>query len=63
MYNYGDAARSRLSLPPGNSMADTSSFVISEGTTVLAGGAGPLFGQPGGGIQRWIHHIACQSQM
>lgn len=62
-YNYGDAARSRLSLPPGNSMAYMSSFVIPAGTTVLVGVASPLFGQPGGGIQWWVHHIACQSQI
>ena len=57
-YNYGEAARSQLSLPPGNTMTNTSSFVIPAGTTVLAGVAGPCFGQPGGGIQWWVAHIA-----
>ena len=62
-YDYGNASRSMLSLPPGNTMTNTSSFVIPAGTTVLAGVASPHFGQPGGGIQWWIYHIECQSQM
>ena len=57
-YNYGGAARSLLSLPPGNTMANTSSFVIPAGTTVLTGVAGPHFRQPGGGVQWWIACIA-----
>ena len=36
-----------LSLPPGNTAANTSTFVISEGSKVLSGKAG-------GGIQWWI---------
>ena len=52
--NYGSAARSMLSLPPGNTAANTSTFVISEGSKVLSGKAAALFGQVGGGIQWWI---------
>lgn len=52
--NYGSSARSLLSLPPTNTMAHTSTFVIPRGTTVLAGKAAPYFGQAGGGIQWWI---------
>lgn len=62
-YNYGDAARSQLSLPPGNTMTNISTFIIPAGTTVLAGIASPYFGQPGGGIQWWVHRIECRSQM
>jgi len=56
--NYGDAARSQLSLPPGNTMMYTSTFVIPCGTTVLAGVAAPYFGQPGGGVQWWVVRVA-----
>ena len=56
-YDYGDAARSLLSLPPGNTMINVSSFIIPGGTTVLAGVAAPYFGKPGGGIQWWIARI------
>ena len=52
--NYGSAARSMLSLPPGNTAANTSQFLISKGSTVLSGKAAALFGQTGGGIQWWI---------
>ena len=52
--NYGTSARSMLSLPPGNTMANTSTFLLQKGTTVLAGKAAPLFGQTGGGVQWWI---------
>ena len=52
--NYGSAARSMLSLPPGNTAANTSTFVISESSKVLSGKAAALFGQAGGGIQWWI---------
>ena len=52
--NYGPAARSMLSLPPGNTAINTSSFLISKGNTVLSGKAAALFGQTGGGIQWWI---------
>ena len=62
-YDYGNNAGSMLSLPPGNTMTNTSVFVIPKGTIVLAGVASPLFGQPGGGIQWWIYRIECQSQM
>ena len=56
--NYGDAARSQLSLPPGNTMAYTSAFVIPCGTTVLTGVASPNFKQLGGGIQWWVVRVA-----
>jgi len=56
--NYGNAARSQLSLPPGNTMEYTSAFVIPCGTTVLTGVASPYFGQPGGGIQWWVVRVA-----
>lgn len=52
--NYGSRARKLLALPPSNTMAHTSTFVIPRGTTVLAGKAAPYFGQAGGGIQWWI---------
>ena len=52
--NYGSSARNLLSLPAGNTMAHTSSFLLPKGTTVLAGKAAPLFGQSGGGVQWWI---------
>lgn len=52
--NYGSAARSMLSLPPGNTAVNTSQFLISKGSTVLSGKAAALFGQTGGGIQWWI---------
>ena len=52
--NYGSTARSMLSLPPGNTAANTSQFLISKGSTVLSGKAAVLFGQTGGGIQWWI---------
>ena len=52
--NYGSAARNMLSLPPGNTAANTSQFLISKGSTVLSGKAAALFGQTGGGIQWWI---------
>ena len=52
--NYGESARSLLSLPTGNTMVNTSTFIIPRGTTVLAGKAAPLFGQSGGGVQWWI---------
>ena len=52
--NYGSSARSLLSLPAGNTMTNTSSFLLPKGTTVLAGKAAPLFGQSGGGVQWWI---------
>ena len=51
--NYGSSARNLLSLPKGNTMTNTSSFLLQKGTTVLAGKAAPLFGQSGGGIQ-WL---------
>ena len=59
--NYGEDARGLLSLPPGNTMTNTSSFVIPKGTIVLAGIASPYFGQPGGGVQWWANHITCRS--
>ena len=43
-----------LSLPSGNTAANTSTFVISKGGKVLFGKAAALFGQTGGGIQWWI---------
>ena len=52
--NYGSSARNLLSLPTGNTMTNTSSFLLPKGTTVLAGKAAPLFGQSGGGVQWWI---------
>ena len=52
--NYGSAAKSMLSLPPVNTATNTSSFLISKGSTVLTGKAAALFGQTGGGIQWWI---------
>ena len=52
--NYGSSARSMLSLPSGNTAANTSTFVISKGGKVLSGKAAALFGQTGGGIQWWI---------
>ena len=52
--NYGPAARKMLSLPPENTAVNTSTFLISKGSTVLSGKAAALFGQPGGGIQWWI---------
>ena len=52
--NYGSSARNLLSLPSGNTMTNTSSFLLPKGTTVLAGKAAPLFGQSGGGVQWWI---------
>ena len=52
--NYGSAARSMLSLPPGNTATNTSQFLILKGSTVLSGKAAALFGQTGGGIQWWI---------
>lgn len=52
--NYGSAARRMLSLPPWNTATNTSSFLISKGSTVLSGKAAALFGQAGGGIQWWI---------
>ena len=52
--NYGPAARSMLSLPPRNTAANTSTFVISKGNQILSGKAAALFGQTGGGIQWWI---------
>jgi len=56
-YNYGSDARSLLSLPPGNTMSHTSTFIIPRGTRVLTGEAAPLFGQSGGGIQWWISEV------
>ena len=52
--NYGSSARNLLSLPTGNTMTNTSSFLLPKGTTVMAGKAAPLFGQSGGGVQWWI---------
>ena len=52
--NYGSAARSMLSLPAGNSASNTSTFLITKGSSVLKGKAAALFGQAGGGIQWWI---------
>ncbi|MBE6536815.1 MAG: DUF4237 domain-containing protein, partial [Ruminococcaceae bacterium] len=52
--NYGSNARNLLSLPTGNTMTNTSTFLLPKGTTVLAGKAAPLFGQSGGGIQWWV---------
>ena len=43
-----------LSLPAGNSASNTSTFLITKGTSVLKGKAAALFGQAGGGIQWWI---------
>ena len=43
-----------LSLPPSNTAAYTSQFLVPKGTTVLSGKAAALFGQPRGGIQWWI---------
>ena len=56
-YDYGIEARSLLSLPPGNTMEYTSTFIIPRGTQVLVGKAAPLFGQPGGGIQWWVSEV------
>lgn len=55
--NYGANARNLLALPNGNTMANTSSFILSKGTTVLAGKAAPLFGHSGGGIQWWVSYL------
>ena len=52
--NYGNAARSMLSLPPWNSSINTYTTVLTSGTQVLSGIAAPLFGQMGGGIQWWV---------
>ena len=52
--HYGSSARSLLSLPAGNTMPHTSSFLLPKGTSVLAGRAAPLFGRSGGGVQWWI---------
>ena len=52
--NYGSSARSMLSLPPGNTAENVSSFVIQKGTSVLSGQVAPMFGQPGGGLQWWV---------
>lgn len=52
--NYGSSARSLLALPSGNTMTNTSSFLLQKGSTVLTGKAAPLFGQSGGGVQWWI---------
>lgn len=43
-----------LSLPPGNTATNISSFLISKGSTVLSGKVAAMFGQVGGGIQWWI---------
>lgn len=56
--NYGSSARKLLALPPGNTTAYTSKFVLSRGTTVLSGKAASLFGQTGGGIQWWVSRIS-----
>ena len=58
--NYGEAARSQLSLPPGNTMSNMTIFVIPKGTTVLVGTAAPLFRQLGGGVQWWVAHVECR---
>lgn len=56
--NYGNNVRKMLALPPGNTTAYTSRFVLSRGTTVLSGRAASLFGQKGGGIQWWVSRIS-----
>jgi len=55
--NYGSNVRNMLSLPPGNTAANISTFTLSRGTIVLAGRAAPLFGQAGGGVQWWVPFI------
>jgi len=52
--NYGDAARSMLALPPWNSAAEVSTFVLPSGTQVLTGTAAPLGVHLGGGVQWWV---------
>jgi hypothetical protein len=54
-YDYGQKARSMLSLPSVNTAENVSTFVIQKGTSILAGKAAPFFGQHGGGVQWWIH--------
>lgn len=52
--NYGTKAKAMLSLPPGNTANNVSTYVLKKGTTVLSGKAAPLFGQSGGGVQWWV---------
>lgn len=56
--NYGNNARRMLALPPENTTAYTSKFVLSAGTNVLAGKAASFFGQTGGGVQWWVSSIS-----
>lgn len=53
-YNYGLSSKSLLSLPPDNTMANTTIFIISNGTKALTGTAAPLYDQLGGGVQWWV---------
>ncbi|MBQ9467953.1 MAG: glycohydrolase toxin TNT-related protein [Clostridia bacterium] len=55
--SYKKATNPMLSLPSGNTMTNTSAFVLKKGTTVLAGRAAPLFGHSGGGIQWWVPRL------
>ena len=57
-HNYVANARSMLSLPPGNTAENVSSFVIQRGIRVLSGQVAPMFGQPGGGLQWWVSFIS-----
>ena len=52
--DYGINARSALSIPLSNSLAQTTAFVVPSGIKVLTGTAAPLFGQLGGGVQWWV---------
>ena len=52
--NYGSATRSKLALPPENTMANLSIIRLPKGTVVLHGRAAKLYNQPGGGIQWWL---------
>ena len=52
--NYGASGRRLLSIPNGNTMANTTKFTFLKDTKALVGKAAPLFGQPGGGLQWWI---------
>ena len=56
-HNYGSNTRSMLALPPGNTLENISTFVLTEGTTVLSGKVAPMFGQAGGGIQWWVGYL------
>lgn len=52
--NYGVNARKMLALPPSNTMANTSTFIMQKGNIVLQGKVAAMFGQTGGGLQWWV---------